>query len=176
MQYNYHILNRDKVEKGRLGLRCRNFLNSPRMESPGRWNGMQVQPDGTTNSHAACSKPSQPQWSETCRPPVVVACLVAVGERRLVCTSTTGDSQHLGAEAEQRSLTYRHNHDERPGQETREADKDSGWRAGRAARPTPPVRCGVRAARGNDKATTPYYIYYSTHQYITRYMPVRCNG
>lgn len=121
MQYNYHILNRDKVEKGRLGLRCRNFLNSPRMESPGRWNGMQVQPDGTTNSHAACSKPSQPQWSETCRPPVVVACLV--GERRLLCTSTTGDSQHLGAEAEQRMLTYRHNHDERPGQEPREEDR-----------------------------------------------------
>lgn len=89
---------------------------------PGRWNAGTA--GRTTNSHAACSKPSQPQWSETCRPPVVVACLVAVGERRLVCTSTTGDSQqHLGAEAEQRSLTYRHSHDERPGQQPREADR-----------------------------------------------------
>lgn len=55
MQYNYYIL-KGESRKRTTSLRCRKFLNSPRMESPA--GGMQVQPDGPSNSHAACSKPA----------------------------------------------------------------------------------------------------------------------
>jgi hypothetical protein len=170
MQYNYSILKRRESRKRTTRFTLSKIFELATDGEPGRWNA------GTAGRSVTQHVPSQPQWSE---PRVATHVSAACGCGGKGRSRTPGlhehhwmsgySQQHLGAEAEQRRLTTTMMRGQ-----ARNQGKRTRTRGGEPdGPPSPPVRSGVRAARGNDKATTPYYILLfnrsSSHDYAEYY-------